>query len=289
MNYSPEALEALVETVASGSFSGAARRLNKSQSTISAAIANLEVDLDIQLFDRSRRQPQLTEAGRRVLVQAREILEAHYRLEQLAIRLADRLEPRLTFVLSDTFDPLALEQMMRAIDRRFPDIEFECLVNEEEDVIDLLQKQRAHLGLVASRDRYPPDIGAARLPHQTEMALFAAPDHPLASRRAISPDQLAATRELRLGSYLTAEREPEEGSRWSAPNYLLLLSMAVQGLGWSMLPTALVQEFSSAGQLVVLDAIGWPRQVSVDVVWSRQAPPGPAGLWLRDYLLAGAA
>ena len=65
MRYSPEALTAFVEAVACGSFSAAARRLRKSQSTISTAIANLEADLGLTLFDRQARQPVLTEAGRK--------------------------------------------------------------------------------------------------------------------------------------------------------------------------------------------------------------------------------
>lgn len=60
MRYSPEALTAFVETVAAGSFSAAARRLRKSQSTISTSIANLEADLGFELFDRSARHPVLT-------------------------------------------------------------------------------------------------------------------------------------------------------------------------------------------------------------------------------------
>ena len=67
MRYSPEALTAFVETVATGSFSAAARRLRKSQSTISTAIAHLEADLGFALFDRSARQPVLTSQGKQVL------------------------------------------------------------------------------------------------------------------------------------------------------------------------------------------------------------------------------
>jgi DNA-binding transcriptional LysR family regulator len=66
MQYSPEAMEAFAAAAALGSFSAAARQLHKSQSTISAAIANLEADLDLTLFDRSNRLPVLTAAGRRV-------------------------------------------------------------------------------------------------------------------------------------------------------------------------------------------------------------------------------
>ncbi|HAH13504.1 MAG: LysR family transcriptional regulator, partial [Pantoea agglomerans] len=53
MRYSPESLEAFMQTVASGSFSAAARALGKSQSTISAAVASLEDDLGFALFERA--------------------------------------------------------------------------------------------------------------------------------------------------------------------------------------------------------------------------------------------
>ncbi len=57
------------------------------QSTVSTAIAHLEADLGVSLFDRSGRYPQLTEAGRQVLAHAQEILAADTRLQQLSVRL----------------------------------------------------------------------------------------------------------------------------------------------------------------------------------------------------------
>ncbi len=83
MRYSPEALMAFVETVSCGSFSAAARRLRKSQSTISTAIAHLEADLGFSLFDLSSRQPVLTEEGKRVLSYVQAILSASDRLDEV--------------------------------------------------------------------------------------------------------------------------------------------------------------------------------------------------------------
>ena len=57
MAQSLEALFMFVEAAALGSFSAAARKLGKQQSTVSEAIANLEIDLGLTLFDRSTRRP----------------------------------------------------------------------------------------------------------------------------------------------------------------------------------------------------------------------------------------
>ncbi|CZZ84569.1 LysR family transcriptional regulator [Enterobacter cloacae] len=211
MRYSPEALNAFVETVAAGSFSAAARRLRKSQSTISTSIAHLEADLGFELFDRSARQPVLTAQGEQVLGYVQAILAASTRLDELAVSLTAKTEARLTFVLSDTLNPDVLEEMMKQFDARFPHTEFECLIGEEEDVIDLLQKERAQIGLTEARDGYPTDIGATRLPMQTRMAIYVATTHPLAGQHDVQRDELHGWRELRLSTYLEREAEIARG------------------------------------------------------------------------------
>jgi len=211
MRYSPEALTAFVETVAAGSFSAAARRLRKSQSTISTSIANLEADLGFELFDRSARQPVLTAQGEQVLGYVQAILAASTRLDELAVSLTAQTEARLTFVLSDTLNPDVLEKMMKQFDARFPHTEFECLIGEEEDVIDLLQKERAQIGLTEARDGYPTDIGATRLPMQTRMAIYVSTTHPLAGQDDVQHDELHGWRELRLSTYLEREAEIARG------------------------------------------------------------------------------
>ncbi|HAT1647570.1 TPA: LysR family transcriptional regulator [Raoultella planticola] len=284
MRYSPEALTAFVEAVACGSFSAAARRLRKSQSTISTAISNLEADLGVALFDRTTRHPTLTPQGEQVLSYVKAILAASDRLDELAISLSDETEARLTFVLSDTLHPDVLEDLLQQFDRRFPHTEFECLIGEDEDVIDLLQKERAQVGLIEARDSYPTEIGSTRLPLQTAMAIYVAPAHPLATQGRVTWDELHSWRELRLSTFLASSLEPAQGQVWSAPNYLLLLSMTVQGLGWCILPCALVDEFAGSGTLVALNIPGWPRAISVDLLWNKKAPPGKAGSWLRQHL-----
>lgn len=289
MRYSPEALTAFVETVACGSFSAAARRLRKSQSTISTAIAHLEVDLGVTLFDRSARQPVLTAEGQRVLSYVQAILAASERLDELAVSLSGETEARLAFVLSDTLHPDVLEDLLAQFDRQFPHTEFECLVGEDDDVIDLLQKGRAQVGLIEARDDYPTDIGHIRLPMQSHMAIYVAPSHPLAAVHNVEWELLRTWRELRLNTYLEKRPTPARGPVWSAPNYLMLLSMAAQGLGWCALPCALVEEFSRSAELKMLDIAGWPMSVSIDLLWHKDAPLGAAGSWLRQYLQQVAA
>lgn len=63
--------------------------------------------------------------------------------------------------------------------------------------------------------------------------------------------------------------------------------MAVQGFGWCALPCALVEEFAAEKQLVQLKVPGWPKAISIDLLWNKKSPPGVAGSWLRDHLQQG--
>ncbi|MBH3265070.1 LysR family transcriptional regulator, partial [Serratia marcescens] len=179
------------------------------------------------LFDRQARQPVLTAAGRKVLGHVQEILAASERLDALSIRLADNIEPRLSVVFSDTYQPKHHDRLMQQFEQRYQDIELEWMIAEEGDVIDLLQIGRAHLGMVEVQKQYPPDIAFARLPEQTEMGLFVAHSHPMAQTASPTPEQLSSPRHLILISYTGAETARSGGLVWSAPSFLLLLEMAV--------------------------------------------------------------
>jgi len=283
MNYSPESLEAFLYVVESGSFSAAARKLKKSQSTISTAIANLEADLGVILFDRNSRHPTITPHGLRVLPYVKAIFAASERLDELSTRLTDNIEPRLSFVLSDLWQTTHHESILRQFSDLYPDIEFECIIAEDDDVIDSIQSGRAHVGVLRVQKNYPTDISTARLQVGTEMAIFIHQSHPLAQQKEIDIDALQTVRQLVLKTYVRPDNVLSIGPVWSSPSLLLLLEMAEQGFGWGILPRWLVLQFGHQ-ELKELAIEGWPKLFEVDVAWSNKTPPGPAGRWLIDKL-----
>ena len=285
MHYSPESLEAFVQTVESGSFSAAARALRKSQSTISTAVANLETDLGFALFNREARQPVLTEEGRRALSQVQEILAASSRLDELAVRLAGDVEPRLSLAISDFWQADHHESLLKRFAARYPAIEFECMIAEDADLIDLLLQGRVHIGVVRVQPQLPLEIATSRLQVQAQMAIYIHQQHPLAQQSHVTQSQLNGERQLRLNTWAPSLHQRTEGAVWFAPSYLLLLEMAEQGFGWSILPRWLVEQFGHQ-VLTELPVNGWPQSIAVDAVWSKRSPPGPAGRWMIDQLCA---
>jgi DNA-binding transcriptional LysR family regulator len=288
MRHSLETLFMFAEAATLGSFSAAARKLGKQQSTVSEAIANLEIDLGLTLFDRSTRRPTLTEQGRAMLVHAQQVMEATDRLQRSAHRLADGLEPQLTLVLSDTYQSDRFEQILTSFEQRYPELELECMIAERNDVVSLVQEGRANLGLVAAQPDYPPDIGFESVPDRSAIGLYVGKQHPLAKAKHISSEMLHGARELRLSTYADEAGEAVQrrrGKVWTASSYLLLLEMTELGFGWAELPYWLAKRFA-ANSLLELQVRGWPKSIQVDALWSRQRGLGPAGSWLLDTLMA---
>ena len=281
---SHEVLLAFVQAATQGSFSAAARKLGRSQSTISAAVASLEIDLNLTLFDRSSRKPGLTPAGHVVLQRAEAILAATSRLEMTASQLSRGVEAKLTVALSDTYQSDRFEAALGTFEQRYPDLELECLIAECDDLVALVQSGRAHVAFAERQDSYPPDLASSTVDERTEIALFVAHGHPLAALAKVDQEMLQQHRELRLATIVNPYESRAKGRVWSAPSYLMLLEMAQGGFGWAPLPRWLVERFG-AGALQELQVRGWPKTVSVDALWSRLNPPGPAGSWLIGKML----
>src|SRR5882724_7142298 len=103
----PDQMWTFVAVVDAGSFRAAAIRLGRVQSAVSHAIANLEDQLGVALFDRSGHRPALTAEGRPLLADTRAILlkvdgmqaRARAALREgrcsLAIAAADTPDPRI--------------------------------------------------------------------------------------------------------------------------------------------------------------------------------------------------
>lgn len=296
MRHSLDALAAFAHVAGAGSFSAAARQLNKGQSSISEAISNLEVDLNVTLFDRSQRLPRLTAAGVALLAQARQVLEANARLDRLAQSFSAGLEPRLTVALSDVYEWEGFETLLQVMDARYPGIEFECMVAESHDIVREVGQGRAHIGLLPAQRHYPADIVSEAVSEASDMALYIAADHPWAQVPSVSATDLATLRELRLNTFtvhdapaaIRGQDEADPGKRkgtpWSAPNYLMLLEMAVLGFGWAALPTWMVQRYA-VDKLHALNVPGWPKSVGIDAIWHAQRGVGAAGAWLLASVL----
>jgi DNA-binding transcriptional LysR family regulator len=284
MDFSFDQLQMFTQIVQCGSFSAAARKLGKTQSTVSAAIANLEIDLDVQLFDRSNRNPVLTEAGRRLLIEAEAVLERCHRLEAHAGSLSAGNPPSLT--LAVTVPYATVMPVLKAFEAEFPYIDLSLRNPVYGDVRELLLKGEAALGVAFATPSYPAELEFLQL-GKLIMVHVACPEHPLAKLAEVCFDELRAERHLNFSAHaskLPTSEYLQATRTWEAENYQALLEMTKAGLGWATLPRKLIQRELEQGELVELQLAAYPHTdwlVGVDLIWHRRHHASPAEHWLR--------
>jgi DNA-binding transcriptional LysR family regulator len=195
MKLSLESLQLLVAAADSGSFSAAARGLGKAQSAVSMAIANLEIDLGLTLFDRSGRLPLLTLAGERMVAEARALLAQQGQLQAVAAELAAGVEARLTLAIDDGSLLPWLAPVLEQLAARYPSLELELLFPMMEDLDEMLLSGRAQLGVGYQGMTTPAALARFGL-GQMAMPLVVAPGHPLAQMAAPALADLGRYRQL---------------------------------------------------------------------------------------------
>src|SRR5450830_32846 len=100
MAFSADNVDLFLSVLDRGSFSAAARALGRVPSAVSMAVAQLEAELDLVLFDRSGREPRPTAAARALEPQARLLAVQLRQLNSQARSLNQGLEERLTLAIA---------------------------------------------------------------------------------------------------------------------------------------------------------------------------------------------
>ena len=113
-------LRTFIAAVDEGSFSAAARKLNRVQSAVSGWVSGLEEQIGVLLFDRSGRFPKLTPEGVLLLADARSIVSGVNTLKARAKLMAAGLEAELSVVVDVFFPTYVISATVKAFAEQFP-------------------------------------------------------------------------------------------------------------------------------------------------------------------------
>lgn len=279
--------------VEQGSFSAAARKLNRAQSAITYAIQKLEEQSGAELFDRSAYRPVLSDAGRALLPRAQRILEEVSEFRAQARGIAGGLEPELAMVVDAMYPMPRLVCAMADFQARFPSVQTRVFVESLGATVQNLLRGQSDIGVLIAFASDTDEL--VRAPAgEVELMPVAAPGHPLAS--APRPIALEVLRE-HVQLVLTDRSELTQGrdhgvvatQSWRLADLGAKHAMLQAGLGWGSMPRHMIEDDLAAGRLVLLDAGNWdgsglaPR---LDMVTARRKDHvlGPAGRWMLERL-----
>ena len=283
-------LRVLVTIEETGSFSAAGRKLQRAQSAISHAVQTLESLQRVQLFDRSARTPVLTEAGRALAAQARQVLRQAELFERTASAMAGGLEPELTFSVDSMVPTEPVIQNLAALQRRFPDLAVTLFTEALGGAERRVRSGSAALGLCMLFPAQVQDLQAYSVT-SIELVPVAAPSHPLAHEtRRLEREVLAEHVQLVL-----TDPENQGGPSYSVVSPRVWrfvdlgrrLDFLLAGFGWATMPLHLVELHLRDGtlkQLPLEDPTILPGSIPIYAVHQRSRPLGTAARSLLQDL-----
>lgn len=269
-----------------GGFSAAARRLKRSQSVVSYAIANLEDQLQVKLFERhGTRQPRLTEAGTALLMDARRVLSGLDGLRARTRALQQGLEAEVVVAVDPTVPTQVLSPLLSAFEEDFPTVDIRLHVGAIGVVHDQVARQIAHVGFGGEPNRGDGQVVLQPMGFAS-LVPVAAPSHPLARAQPPIPRSVARQYTQIVITDVTDQTRGRDfgviaDRTWRMTDMGLKHELTLAGLGWGGLPYAKVARDIDEGRLVRLDLEDYPTQQFPLVAMHHVArPPGPATLWM---------
>lgn len=293
---SMDQLRTFIAAADEGSFSAAGRKLRRAQSVVSATLANLELQVGFALFERTGRYPQLTEAGRALLEQARLAAGSMDAFKAKARTLAEGLEPELAVAVDVMFPIEALTAAVQAFHQEFPGTPLRLYVEALGAVLQPLLAGDCRVAIIGSLPEVPAGCASEFLLSVGAVAVVA-PGHPLAEMagpvlRSVAAEHVQLV--LADRSTLTAGRNfgVMSAKTWRLGDMGAKHAFLRAGLGWGYMPLPMVEEDLRNGRLVTLDLEIQPNVgpgFSMHAVHLMEHPPGPAGRWFVNRLKSQAA
>ena len=258
-------LRTYVVVVQEGSITAAANRLLLQQPAVSMALKRLEDSIGHRLIDRRPGHFEMTEAGRKVYLQAREIFGAVVRLPDVTAEVGNSISGHITvYSISNALNP-AWDTMLESFFSQHPRASLNFQVETTEAVIRAVDRKVATVGL---SDGVIPETLDKILFARERYAMYCGKHHRLFGIRDLGLDDLRGepyvsfTADVLGGQHMgpvTAVRAFASFGQWvraASCNVEEVQRMIRVGLGIGMLPVHLSQHLVDKGELWQLPPYG---------------------------------
>ncbi len=283
-------LRVLLAVAEAGSFSAAARQLNRRQSVVSYTIAQLERQLGgLSLFDRSRRRPLLTDAGQVMLAEARKLTSGVDGMRARAGGLLSGLEAELAVAIDVMMPTEHLTCTLVAFRAAFPTVTLRLYIEALGSVSRLVLDRVCAVGATGPEMMTTGELERRPL-ESIHLVHVAAPQHPLSRIRGpITAADVRDQVQLVLSDRSTLTQGQDFGvlspETWRLADLGAKHALLLAGLGWGSMPASTVEDDIAAGRLAVLHIEALPQlRYQLFAIHRADAPPGPAGRWFMARL-----
>ena len=202
--YTLEQLVILRAVAKGGSFKNAAQSLFLTQPAVSLQIQNLEKQLKTNLFDRTKKQIELTEAGTLLLRYSNRILALCEESSRVLDDLSELQSGKLVIGASQTTGTYLMPKIIGLFQQKYPNINVQLNVDSTRKVAWHLMNRQVDIGIVGGK--IPKELRKILeiTPYvEDELALIVPPSHPYVKLECIKKEDLYDLKFISLNSYST--------------------------------------------------------------------------------------
>lgn len=253
-------LHAFIAVARHQSFSKASEHLFVTQPAISKRVAALEEELDIQLFNRIARQISLTEAGKQLLPKAQELVQQAEDMQRYASNLNDDISGNLSIAIAHHIGLHRMPPILREFNLRYPHVDLDIRFEDSDQAFYAVEQGDIEFAVITL-----PGHLSDKLIKQTiwvdELKAVVGLEHPLSKQSSIGIEQLAAfpcvlpSKDTETHKIIQREFERHQQSlnvQMHTNNLETLKMLATAGLGWSLLPSTMLDSSLKVLDLGVL-------------------------------------
>jgi LysR family hydrogen peroxide-inducible transcriptional activator len=235
-------------------FGRAAQKCFVTQPTLSLALAKLEDELGVRLFERNKNEVLVTSRGQAIVEQARRVLDEVGRIHDLARGGRDQLSGALRLGVIPTIGPYLLPDLVPILRKRAAAMPLAIEENLTAHLAPMLRDGEVDVAIIALPFSIPGVT--TRILYEEPFSVVVPQGHPWEARRSVKPGELSGQNLLVLnaghcfrdqvleacpGQSNTAIPEGRAGSSLET-----IRNMVASGLGVSVLPaSALAARYSS--------------------------------------------
>lgn len=258
-------------------FSRAAQKLHIAQPPLSQQIRNLEIELGIKLFERTKRKVELTVAGKAFLTEARQVF---HQIEK-AVRIAKQAERGEIGRLIVGFNSSATYSVLPTILHRFRQThpQIELVLNEltTSQQLEYLARQQIDLGLLYLPLKENDQLSYIPI-HQESLVVAISATHPLAVATKVSLSQLSQESFILPPHHLGEALYKEISKLLAQHNFVpqriqeaiqlqTAISLVAGGIGVAIVPASL-QNLQRAG-VVYKSLQETTPEIEIGAVWRK--------------------
>ncbi len=131
-------------------FTKAAKEVHATQPTLSMQIKNLEEELGVKIFDRSKTPLKITPIGEKIIEQAKKILIENNKIEEIVKNEKGYIGGEFKLGIIPTLSSTLLPVFLKDFIKKYPEVQLKIYERTTQEIIDMLKEEELDAGLLAT-------------------------------------------------------------------------------------------------------------------------------------------